>query len=749
MNLEAVKDILRRVQEEGRDVLLETEGLDILEAVGVRVPNHLFVKNSVEAAEADLGRLGGRQVVVKVISPDILHKSELGGVAVVSGTSEAVAAAVSGMEERLQGRRIKGFTLNQFVEHDPSLGGELLIGCRWTADFGPVVTYGTGGIYTEFISENFKPGRALAVIPADLEDEAMLRTIVENVAITKILSGRIRGQKSRVSAEALTATLRKFMALARALIPNPITELEVNPFVVSEGDLLALDALAKLGPPVALPEDDRPIHKLKNLLEPESVALIGVSERLNPGHIILNNLIREGFGREQIYIVKPDTETIERCRCYPDLASLPQKVDLFVVATAAHQVPEVITEVVELQKAESLIIIPGGLEEKEGSEGIVARMHEVLRQARRSEWRGPVINGGNCLGIRSHPGHIDTMFIPDYKFPVSKQPVSPVAFISQSGAFAVSKSNKWTWINPKYTISIGNQMDLTIGDYLTRLKDDPELEIFAVYVEGFKLLDGRKFLEAATEITKSGRTVILYRAGRTSAGAKASASHTASLAGDYVVTRELARSAGIILVDTVADFEDLTQLFVMLRGKEVRGLRLGAVSNAGFECVAMADNLGDFTLASFSPDTMAKLSTVFKQSRIDNVVDVHNPVDLTPMVNDAGYEAVIQAVLDDENVDVGIVGCVPMTPACNTLPPSQGHGENLYRDTSVVTRLIKIKNQHPKAWAAIVDGGPLYEPMVRLLEENGVPVFATADRALRLLDTFCRKKLRDAKDFPR
>lgn len=611
------------------------------------------------------------------------------------------------------------------------------------------MTYGTGGIYTEFISENFKPGRALAIIPADLEDEALLRTLVENVAVTKILSGQIRRQKARVSPETLTETLKKFMELARALVPNPITELEVNPFVVSGGELVALDALAKLGQPVALPDNDRPIHKLKSLLEPESAAIIGVSERLNPGHIILNNLIREGFGREQIYIVKPETETIERCRCYPAIASLPKKVDLLVVATAAHQVPEVITEVVEKQRAESLIIIPGGLEEKSGSEGIVARMHEVLRQARQSEWRGPVINGGNCLGVRSHPGHIDTMFIPDYKFPVSKQPVSPVAFISQSGAFAVSKSNKWKWINPKYTISIGNQMDLTIGDYVAYLKDDTDLEIFAVYVEGFKLLDGRKFLRAASEITKSGRTVILYRAGRTSAGAKASASHTASIAGDYVVTRELAKSAGVILVETVADFEDLTQLFVMLRGKEVRGLRLGAISNAGFECVAMADNLGDFALASFSADTMAKLSTVFKQCRIDSVVDVHNPVDLTPMVNDVGYEAAIQAVLDDENVDVGIVGCVPMTPACNTLPPSQGHGENLYRETSVVSRLMKIKNQHPKAWTAVVDGGPLYEPMVQILEENGVPVFRNADRALKLFELFCRKKLSDSKDFPR
>jgi acyl-CoA synthetase (NDP forming) len=135
------------------------------------------------------------------------------------------------------------------------------------------------------------------------------------------------------------------------------------------------------------------------------------------------------------------------------------------------------------------------------------------------------------------------MFIPEYKLAASTAEASPVAIISQSGAFAISTTSKLTGVNPKYSISVGNQMDLTIGDYLTYLKDDPDITIFAVYVEGFAALDGLSFLKSASEITASGRTVILYRAGRTPAGATASSSHTASIAGDYTVTRELCRSA--------------------------------------------------------------------------------------------------------------------------------------------------------------------------------------------------------------
>ena len=205
----------------------------------------------------------------------------------------------------------------------------------------------------------------------------------------------------------------------------------------------------------------------------------------------------------------------------------------------AAQASAALVEIIEREKAESVVLIPGGLEEKAGSEAIVARMHAALARSRSSAWGGPVINGGNCLGIRSVPGRYDTTFIPEYKLPVPKGEPSRLAIISQSGAFAVSKASKLSAVNPKYSITLGNQMDLTVGDYLTYLKDDAGIDLFAVYVEGFRPLDGLRFLEAAREIASQGRTVILYRAGRTPAGAQASASHTASIAGDYAVMRAL------------------------------------------------------------------------------------------------------------------------------------------------------------------------------------------------------------------
>ena len=742
IDVQRIRSVIRLARERGAGVLLETEGLAVLEAMGIAAPAHVFVRDGAEAAAADLSRLAGDRVVVKVISPRILHKSDVGGVAVAPREPGAVAAVVRDMEARLGASGIAGFTINEFVPYDRSLGNELLLGLRWTEDFGAVVTFGAGGIYTEFLAAHFKPGTEIAVLSPAAGDAISVATALSEVAVTRLVTGRLRGQPPRIGLDRLVAAIDTFMALARAFVPDEIAECEINPLVIGSGGLVALDILITLGAAAAPARPARPIAKLKNLLEPASVAIIGVSEKLNPGHIILNNLLREGFARERIYVVKPGSGRIEGCRSVPDVAALPEKVDLFVLAIAAAQAPEAVAEVVERQKAESLIVIPGGLEEKQGTEALTSRMRAALAAARASAWQGPVINGGNCLGIRSKPGRYDTMFIPEFKLPAPEGEPSPVAIVSNSGAFAVARMSQLPGLNPKFSISVGNQMDLTIGDYLTYLKDDPGLEVFAVYVEGFAPLDGLAFLAAAREITTSGRTVILYRAGRTAAGAQASASHTASIAGDYAVTRELARQAGIVLADSLQDFDDLVRLFTLLRRKAVAGWRLGAVSNAGFECVAMADNLRRFTLPAFDGPTGLQLQAVFRDARIDSVVDVHNPLDLTPMSADPVYEQAVRAVLAADAVDVGIVGIVPLTGALNTLPPGAGHGEDVFRGDSTAGRMVRLHRESRKAWVAVVDAGPLYDPLVRLLEHGGVPTFRTADAALRLFDIYCAARLR-------
>ena len=729
-----VRAALDAVRARGDAMFVEPEGFPLLEAAGIRCPRWVLVNAAADVARLDLRAFTGDRVVVKVASSRLLHRSDVGGVAVVARDAAAVASAVDTMSARLPAEGRLGFTVNEFVAHDASLGGELLLGLRFTPDFGPVVTVGTGGIYAEFLAAHFRPGSDVAIFPVTGVDRADVEMRLRELPIVQLAAGGLRGQRARVDLARVVDAVEAFRALGRALVPDVVAELEVNPLVVAGGDLVALDVLGRVGVPGPEPWPARPLHKLAHLLRPRRVAIVGVSEAMNPGHVILSNLLREGFPADDIVVVKPGVAQIDGCRCVGDIAGIPGTVDLLVLAIAAAQVPAAVEQAIAGRKAESLIVIPGGLEEKAGTRGTLAPMYAAIRASRLTEWQGPIVNGGNCLGVRSSPGRYDTMFIPAHKMPARPAAVSPMALVTQSGAFAVAKSAKLAHLNPKYVVTVGNQMDLTVGDYLTYLAEDRELELFAVYIEGFQPHDGTRFLEAARAITGGGRTVVLYRAGRTPAGAAASASHTASIAGDYAVTRELARAAGVVVADTLEDFEDLVSLASAFRGRPIPGRRLGAVSNAGFECVVIADSLGALELAALGEGTRDRLAAILKTARIDGLVDVRNPLDLTPMANDAAYEGAVRAVLEDPHVEIGVVGCVPLTPALNTLPPGAGHRENVAAADAVAARLARLFAEIRKPWVAVVDGGPLYEPLVDRLVAAGVPTFRTADRALRLLD---------------
>lgn len=742
LDLEGARQLLARARDQGAGALLETEGLALMDAIGIATPRRVLLAGTEAAEGLPDPPLPAERVVLKVLAPDVPHKTEAGGVRVLPARRFAVVAEVAAMERRFADRTVSGYLLEEFVPHEGGLGCEFLLGMRWTRDFGPVVTLGAGGVHAEFLFRAFREGEGLAVFTPALVREDAIEDGIERLTATRLATRSQRGRPPALAADRLADAVRRFLSLAAASCPDPLAEFEVNPLVVSGGRLVALDALATLGGTVEPPPAVRPLAKIGRLLAPRSIAVVGVSETsINPGRIILQNILKAGFDRARVAVVKPGSVSIDGCRCVPSLAALPERTDVVVLSVSAAASAALIEEVARERRADCVVLIPGGLEEKPESEPIVARMREALVRSRAEEWGGPVVNGGNCLGIRSVPGRYNTLFIPEYKLPPPEGKADPVALIAGSGAFAVSKSSKLSRVNPIYTITIGNQMDLTAGDYLEFLKDDPKVQIFALYLEGFRPLDGARVLSAIEDVAASGRTVIFYLGGRTPAGSAAAASHTAAIASDYLVARALAESAGAIVAETLEDFEDLVRLFTVLRDRSVAGLSLGAVTNAGYESVAVADSLGLFRLARFSEDRVASLCTALSGAELAGIVTVRNPLDLTPIMDDAGYETVVRLVLGDPGVHVGLVGCVPLTGALDTLPEGPGHAEDIRRRDGVVERLIRVAREGGKAWIAVVDAGPLYDPMARALEEGGVPTFRTADRALRLFGLYCAARL--------
>jgi len=200
-------------------------------------------------------------------------------------------------------------------------------------------------------------------------------------------------------------------------------------------------------------------------------------------------------------------------------------------------------------------------------------------------------------------------------------------------------------------------------------------------------------------------------------------------------------SAGAVVADTLDDFEDLVRLFVHLDGHPPAGLRLGAMSNAGYECVAIADSLGFFGLARFTEATTHALRATLARARLGEIVAVHNPMDVTPLLGDADYEAIVRLILSDPGVDAGLVGCVPLTGALDTLAAGPGHGEDVDHPDGLAARLVRLGDEIVKPWVVVVDAGRLYDPLAQRLEDGGLPVFRAADRALRLFGRACARRL--------
>ncbi len=492
---ESIRSLLAAAKQRGETSLAETDAMRVFEALGVETPRRYFVTDAAGARAVDLAGLPGDRVVVKAVAPGLLHKTEVGGVAFVAKDAESIAAAIKSMSARVP--EATGFSVSEMVIHETGFGGELLVGLRWTDDFGPVANVGAGGVYAEALAASLADGQATAMVTADMSDDETWRALRRSAAV-RLLVEPHRGRPPRIEPDLLLNLLRRLLSLGDQM-PGLISECEVNPLVASHGRLVALDALVKTGTAARRAAPPRPIRKIRSLLEPRSMAVVGVSQKLNPGHVIVNNMLRSGFDRNRLYVVKPGADTLEGCRCVASISDLPEPVDTLVVSVDAAHTPEVLREAIATRAAEGLVVIPGGLDEKRGGEGAAVEMRAVLDEARRQDWEGPVVNGGNCLGIRSAPGRVDTMFIPEAKLPVPSAPVSPVAFIAQSGAFAIAKMSKLERLNPKYAITVGNQLDLTIGDYLTYLKDD-DVRVFAVYVEGFKPLDGATTLGLAGKL---------------------------------------------------------------------------------------------------------------------------------------------------------------------------------------------------------------------------------------------------------
>jgi acyl-CoA synthetase (NDP forming) len=733
----------------GRTSLLEHEVYALLGAAGFDVPRHVFWNGAPGRVPTEiedfLEGLRGDDVVLKIVSPDLAHKSDVGGFSFSKKSPASVIAAARTMWKDVFRRapaaqRLGILVVEKLVPASGTPAAEALLSFKHDPAFGPILVFGLGGVLTEWYGE-LAPG-ATTVILQPGEVERGLQAGVEKSPALKIFF-----ERSRAHAQAplvLDEVAARLETLSRNLFSfspdnssgNPtLEELEVNPLLLTaDGRWVAADGKAHFSDRRVAPLR-RPLEKIEKLLAPRSAVVFGASAReINPGRIILRNLkASETIAYGGLRVVHPRVETIDGVPCLKKASELEAPVDLAVVAIPAAGARDAIRDLCAGDLARAIILIPGGFSET-GNRVLEDEIKAALAESRKLPSGGPILVGGNCLGVVSKHAY-NTFFLPQYKLPFHDAPGDRLVAVSQSGAYLVSlTSNLDGIVFPRASISYGNQIDLTAADFLEYFEMDPSVRVLAFYVEGFLPLDGARFATIARRLTAAGRRVLVYKAGRTTLGARAAESHTASLAGDWEVARALLEGAGAVVAVTLDMFEDDTKIFTMLADRLPSGRRLAVLSNAGFECGAVLDRLGELTPAALSPETKARLAAC-----LPSIAHADNPVDATPMADTAAFVSAAEALLRDPGVDALIVSPIPVTPALDDLAPdlSGSHAENIYSPDSLAQELLRLFRETAKPFVVNVDSGRLYDDFVCVLQRGGIPVYRKIDRAARALSALC------------
>ncbi len=784
----SITQIFTKAQEQGRDYLFEYEVYEILALSGAETPpKTLVIPRHSRPTETDLAGFHGEKIVLKIVSPTIIHKTEAHGVRIVPLESDKVRAAVRRMfyevpetfanlverhshyaPEKYHGLKgddllfaiqkdVVGVMLTQYMPPDShAFGNELIVGLRHSREFGTILSAGLGGTDTELYAKRFRKGQAIVAASVEMMDgEAFFHLFRKTISYQK-LAGYTRGQKRIVSDEQLMECFTSFINMGKYFstqnqsAPFIIEELEINPFAFKDYLMIPLDGLCRFSLPKQA-STGRPIHKIHHLLHPKSIGIMGVSaNRKNFGRIILDNIKESGFAEENLTLFHEKEHSIEGIHCLPNIQALPEPLDLLIMAVGAEALPDLVPSIIEENAAHSVMLIAGSMGETDESVARAEKVIHSIEQGHTKKDGGPIFLGANCMGVVSRPGAYDTWFIPKDKFPsLDNTKMHRAALISQSGAFMLHRMSQMPTLSPAYMISMGNQSDLTLGDMLTYFSTQDHVDVIAVYAEGFKDGDGLSFVRAVQKAVHAGKMVIFYKAGRTLEGKNATSGHTASLAGDYMVCESCVREAGAIVTRTFTEFQNVFMLAEHLHHKHIGGRRLAVASGAGFEAVGMADSIQSdeysMTLGNFSISCAEKIRAILEENKLSKLVTVQNPLDINPAAGDNVHIAIAKALLEDVGIDAVVLSFGPLSPVTHTLAPGSG-ALGYDAEQSMVSLAQQLMDTLPqncmKPLIGIVDGGALFHAYRQALVQTGIPIFSVCDEAIAALSLYMEARLK-------
>jgi len=625
-NKKAVRRILDQVKAEGRTSLTAPEGKLLCDAYGIPVPKEGVATSAAGAAK--LASAMGFPVVLKIVSPEILHKTEAGGVLVGVKTTAEVRKGFDTIMRNAKKYDRKATLQGVQVQQMLAGGQEVIVGAVTDPSFGKLVAFGLGGVLVEVLKDV-----TFRLAPASKAD-AM--SMLDGIAAAPILKG-VRG----AAAADRQALARIIQSVSQLVADFPeISEMDLNPVFATPKGATAADVRIVCdwnpAPPRYRPSQAEIVRQMNRIMKPESVAVIGASsEDGKIGNSVMKNLINGGY-QGAIYPIHPSATEILGRKAYKSVKDVPGVIDLAVFAIPAKFVAAALVECGE-KEIPGAVLIPSGFAETGNVEG----QKEIQAIGRKYNVR---LMGPNIYGFYYTWKNLCATFCTAYDFK------GHAALSSQSGGIgmAIIGFSRSAKMGVSAIVGLGNKSDLDEDDLLTFFEQDDNTHIIAQHCEDLK--DGRAFAEVAKRVSKK-KPVVVLKAGRTTMGARAASSHTGALAGNDKIYEDVLKQSGVIRARSLRDLLEFARAIPVL--PTPKGENIVIITGAGGSGVLLSDAVVDngLRLMPMPPD----LDAAFRKF-IPPFGAAGNPVDITGGQPPKTYQDTVRLGLEDPRIHALILG---------------------------------------------------------------------------------------------
>ncbi|GLY96662.1 acetate--CoA ligase family protein [Actinoplanes sp. NBRC 103695] len=626
MNKSKVREILDQAIADGRSALTAPEGRAVAEAYGISTPAEGLATGPDEAER--LAQAIGFPVVMKIVSPDVLHKTEAGGVIVGVGSVAEVGWAyekiMSSVLAHVPGADVRGVQIQKQL----SGGHEVIVGAVTDPSFGKIVAFGLGGVLVEVLKDV-----TFRLAPVTPETAA---SMLDGIAAAEILKG-VRGAEP-ANRDLLTDLIVRVSQLVTDF--PQLAEVDLNPVLATGDSAIAVDVRILIDRAAPKRPDtfttEQILASMNRIMKPAAIAVIGASAEAGKiGNSVMKNLVNGGYAG-QIFPINPKADEIGGLKAFKSIADVPGDVDVAVFAIPAKFVARALDEA-GAKGVAGAILIPSGFAETGNQE----LQDEVLAIARR---HGVRILGPNIYGYYYTPENLSATFCTPYDVR------GGVALSSQSGGIgmAILGFSRSAGMGVSAIVGVGNKADIDEDDLLTFFEQDDNTNLIAMHLEDLK--DGRAFAEVAKRVSAR-KPVVVLKAGRTDQGAKAAGSHTGALAGNDKVYDDILRESGVIRAPGLNDLLEYARGVPLL--PTPKGENVVIITGAGGSGVLLSDACVDngLNLMAIPPD----LDTAFR-AYIPPFGAAGNPVDITGGEPPSTYRNTIALGLSDDRVHSLILG---------------------------------------------------------------------------------------------